>query len=314
MRPLLILKLPAFIIIPSAFAMKGLRFLFPVVFGAFLAVPTTVAQDATPDSTQSWTKALTGKLSGTQAGFQNWAEGGVNTLAWSMGLDGRAEREDGAWTQRHTVRLSYGLVKQDTLDFRKAEDLIRLTSTFNYAGDGFLNKFQPTVAVGIRTQFRPGYNFEKNPFGDGRTPPVKVSDFLSPGTFTQSIGMSYQHSEWFRQRLGIGAKETVVLIDELRSLYAVSADKNVRFELGIEAFSEFDKELFENVHYTSTLGLFAAFNKPDAPDFLWENLVSMKVNSWLQVNFEWVFLYDEDVTSLVQVKEVATVGIVYHFL
>ena len=69
-----------------------------------------------------------------------------------------------------------------------------------------------------RTQFTAGFNFEKNPLGDVRTPPVKVSDFMSPGTFTQSIGMTYQAKPWISQRVGIGGKETVVMIEKLRPL------------------------------------------------------------------------------------------------
>jgi hypothetical protein len=287
-----------------------------VLLALLLSCLPASAQDATPPDTTSggWNKSLLGKLNGSQAGFQNWAEGGVNTLAISSGLDGSAEHASGNWIKKSTLRLSFGMVKQDTLAFRKAEDLIRLTMALNYAGTGSLLLFQPTVAVGARTQFAPGFNFDKNPFGDGRKPPVKVSDFLSPGTFTQSVGFAYKPKPWFSQRLGLGAKQTVVTIERLRPLYNVSADRAARFEFGVEAFTDFDKEIFRNVHYKSTLGLFAAFNKPDLPDYLWENVVTMKVNSWLQVNFEWSMLFDEDVSSKLQVKEVFAVGIAYKFI
>lgn len=264
--------------------------------------------------TSTWDVGLIGKLNGSQAGFQNWAEGGVNTLALSTGVEGIAEQVVGTWTQKHSVRLSFGIVKQDTLAFRKAEDLIRLTTTLNYVGEGSLKLFQPTVSAGIRSQFAPGFNFEKNPFGDGRQPPVKVSDFLSPATFTQSAGFAWKPTVWFSQRLGLGAKETVVMIERLRTLYGVDPSSSTRFEFGMEAFTDFDKEIVKNVHYKSTLGLFAAFNNPDLPDYLWENLVTMKVNSWMKVNFEWSLLFDEDVSSDLQVKEVFSVGISYAFL
>jgi len=275
------------------------------------------AQDAapTPDVTPPvWVPELVGKLAGSQAGFQNWAEGGVNTLAFTVGIDGKVERAGSTWQQKITGKLSFGLVKQDTLNFRKAEDLIRLTSTFNYVGDGFFDKLHPTIAFQARSQFAAGFNFEKNPFEDGRRPPVKVSDFLSPGTFTQSVGMTYQSRPWISQRFGLGAKQTVVLIENLRSLYRMDQDESVRFEIGLEAFTDFDKEIFKNVFLKSTLGLFAAFNQPESPDLLWENVLNMKVNSWLQVNLEWSALYDTDMNSRVQLKEVFSVGISYHII
>ncbi len=282
----------------------------------FISAGLSRAQDATVADTAApgWKKALIGRVSGSQAGFQNWREGGVNTLALSIGVDGKLERGGSRWKQAHDMRLSFGLVKQDTLDFRKAEDLIRFASTVDFLGEGFLGALHPTMAFQMRTQFAAGFNFKEDPFKEGRTPPVKVSDFLSPGTFTQSIGLSYASGSWFKQRIGLGAKETVVLIDRLRTLYSVSADKAARFELGLEAFTDVDRELVENVRYKTTVGLFAAFNKPESPDLLWESLIAMKVNDWLNVNFEWVVLYDTDVSSKAQFKEVLSVGISYIFI
>ncbi|MDA1028160.1 MAG: DUF3078 domain-containing protein [Bacteroidetes bacterium] len=268
-----------------------------------------------PDSTKGlWKSEVIGRLAGSQVGFQNWAEGGVNTLAFSVGIDGNTEVDRGGWQQKLDAKLRFGLVKQDTLQFRKAEDLIRLSATFNYNGAGFLDKLHPTAAIQARTQFASGFNFEKNPFGDGRRPPVKVSAFLAPATITQSVGMTYQARPWISQRFGIAGKETIVTIAELRPLYNVDPDKSVRYELGIEAFTDFNKELFKNVFIKSTLGLFAAFNTPESPDLIWENVVNMKVNSWLQVNFEWSVLYDKDVSDQAQLKEVLSVGLSYHIL
>ena len=270
---------------------------------------------ASPDSSLGqWSPEVVGRLAGSQVGFQNWAEGGVNTLAFSVGVDGKTERDRGGWQQKIAGKLSFGLVKQDTLSFRKAEDLIRFSVTLNYNGNGFLDKIHPTIAFQARTQFASGFNFVKNPFGDGRTPPVKVSAFMSPGTFTQSVGMTYQVRPWISQRLGVGAKETVVTLAKLRRLYNLDPKESVRYEVGLEAFTDFDKELFKNVFVKSTLGLFAAFNTPESPDLIWENVVNMKVNSWLQVNLEWSVLYDKDVSTKAQLKEVFSVGISYHIL
>ncbi len=270
------------------------------------------SQDTT--ATNVWQRTLVGQATGAQAGFSNWAEGGVSTVALTLGVDGTAERGGDSWTQKHDLRFSFGLVRQDTLDFRKAEDLIRVRSAFQFAGgEGILAVFQPTLAASARSQFAPGQNFDEDPTQAGRALPVKVSDFFSPATFTQTIGLTYTHS-WFSQRLGIAAKETVVSIERLRPLYNISVDKSVRAELGIEAFSEIDRVLAKNVHYKSTLGLFAAFNKPDAPDLIWENLIAMKVNTWLNVSIEWTLIYDTDVASELQAKEVFSIGISYIFV
>lgn len=291
------------------------RFTGFLLIAALFAAPDSVAQEASENiDPAGWTSSLTGKLAGSQASFQNWAEGGVNTLALSSGMDGRWEKADGSWNRRFDMRLAYGLVKQDTLDFRKAEDVIRLTATFKHLGDGSLGNFSPTVAMNARSQFAPGYNFDKNQFAEGRPLPQKVSDLMSPGVFTQALGMTYEHSDYLSQRLGLGGKQTVVLIERLRELYNLDVDQTVRVEVGLEAFTQYEKEVVTNVHVKSMLGLFAAFNRPESPDFLWESLVTMKVNSWLQFNVEWAVLRDDDVSNRFQFKEVFTVGVVYGFI
>jgi hypothetical protein len=267
------------------------------------------AQEAPPDSAGGWDTSLIGKLSASQAGYQNWQEGGLNTLAFTVGTSGTAARTTGRWEQTYEGRLAFGLIKQDTLDVRKADDIIRLGAALKYIGDGFFRTFKPTVAMTVRTQFASGFNYDKDPFGEGADPPVKVSEFLSPGVFTQSLGLTYEPAPWFKQRLGVSAKETVVLVERLRMLYGVDPADPVRYELGMESISEMDREIIENVRWQSKLGLFAAFNQADVPDLLWENLVAMSVNRYLSVNFEFVALYDRDISDAVQLKEVLSLGV-----
>lgn len=282
-----------------------------LIVGLCLLASSAYGQDA--DST-TWSKSLIGKAAFTQVGFQNWSEGGVNTLSLSTGIDGTFSNTAGHWEQTHEVRLAYGVVKQDTLDMRKAEDLIQLKSNLKYLGEGFFERFNPTLAATMRTQFYEGLNFDSDPLGLDRALPAKVSDFFSPATLTQSIGLSYSPKPWFTQRVGIAAKETIVTIERLRPLYAVDIDKTARVEGGLESVTQFDKEIAPNVRYKSSLNLFVAVNQADKPDVLWENLVAMKVNTWLSVNFEFVAIWDRDIDDAVQLKEVFSVGFSYILL
>ncbi len=277
-------------------------------------VPSLMAQDAPADSAAAWMTEATGQLSFAQAGFRDWQEGGVNTLALSSGINGKANRTSNRWEQTHEMRLAFGFVKQDTLDFRKAEDLIQFLSAFQYQGASFFERFNPTFAASLRTQFAEGFNYSEDPLDLDRALPAKVSAFFAPATLTQSVGLTYKPLEWLTQRLGVATKETVVTIERFRVLYGVDPEDAVRFEAGMESFTEVDKEVFENVLYKSKLSLFASFNRPDKTDALWENLITMKVNRWLNVSFEFVTLYDLDITSEVQLKEVLSVGVSFILL
>ncbi len=286
---------------------------------------------APPDTLGRWTTDATGKLALSQAAFRNWREGGISTVAVSSGVTGKATRTTRNWSQRYEGRLAFGLVQQDTLAVRKSEDIVRLALSLRYRGDGFFRLFNPTVAAGLRTQFVSGFDFEDNPFPEG-TPqnpvgvegpvPVETSAFFAPAILQQSLGLTYEPAPWYTQRVGLATKETVVALERLQVLYGnaevvqapsgkpqVVNGRIARFEAGVEAVSQLDRELFTNVRLQSTLSLFAAFNQANRPDLYFENLLTLKVNSWLSTNLELVTIYDTNISRELQLKQVLSVGL-----
>lgn len=279
-----------------------------------LVLGTTVRAGAQSADTTTWTKELVGKFAATQVGFQNWQGGGVNAFALSSGMDGKFARQSQHWSQTHELRVGLGVVKQDTLDFRKAEDILRTNATFRYTGERFFKTFNPTIAAGLLTQFAPGFNYDSDPIAGTRPPPVRVSQLFAPAYLTEAIGLTWKPAAWVTQRFGFGAKQTVVTKTDFRPLYGNDPDQSLRNEGGLEAKTEVDKQLMENVKFKSSLGLFAAFNQFDSPDVVWENLITMKVNQYLNVSFEYVNLYDRDVIDKVQLKEVLAVNVSFILL
>lgn len=267
----------------------------------------TFAQDTDTLAANVWHKSATGTLSGAQVGFSNWQGGGVNSLAVTAGAGGSAIRISEKIKQTHEARFGLGAVKQDTLSLRKAEDIIHLASTIQYLGEGFLEMWNPTLNATLRTQFTEGLNYDEDPIDGTRETPVKVSDIFSPAYLTQSIGLTHDRG-WISQRFGFAAKETVVSIERVRPLYGNALDESVRFEAGLESFTKMQRELAPNVVLQSSLGVFAGFSDIGNPDIIFENILSMKVNEWLSTNFEFVTLYDADVSKDLQLKEVFSVG------
>ena len=274
--------------------------------------PLTVAE--------GWRSKLTGQLAFNQAAYSNWQEGGLDALAFTAGTNGRFARLIGQFKQTHDTRLAFGLVKQDTLQFRKAVDVIRYAFQFQYTGTG---DFQPTFATDIRTQFTAGFDYdpavEDYPTLADRIEPgerLKVSDFFAPAIWTQSLGVTYDPGAWYTARLGFATKETIVMIDRLRPVYGNALDEAVRLQAGLEFLAEVQKDLFENVNLQSRLSLFQAFNQIDsaAPDLVLENILQLKVNDWLNTNLEFVTLYDKDTIDEIQLKEVLSIGIAIRFL
>jgi hypothetical protein len=290
----------------------------PVVL---LGRPALAQDDEEPlTEAEGWRTDLVGQLAFNQAAYSNWQEGGLDALAFTASTTGRSARLLGDFKQTHNGRLAFGVVKQDTLQLRKAVDVVRYAFQLQYTGTG---AFQPTFATDVRTQFAPGYDYDP----DAETYPtlaalivpgerLKVSDFLAPAIWTQTLGITYDPGRWYTARLGLAVKETIVAIDRLRPVYGNAPDEAVRVQAGLEFLAEVQRELFQNVLLQSRLSVFEAFNQFNeaAPDIVFENLLQLKVNDWLHTNLEFVALYDKDTIDEVQIKEVLSIGIAISLL
>ncbi len=282
------------------------------------ADPTESPISDTADA--EWDTALTGKFSASQAAYKDWQEGGLNSLAFTTMLNGAAERKGERWAQAYKMRLVLGFLDQEGREIRKSEDLIRLHSDLQFRGEGFFRRFNPTVALNLRTQFASGFDYSENPYpGDhprgGEEPPVQTSSFFAPATITESLGLTYEPFGPLSVLLGIASKQTIVAERDFRVLYGVEENNLVRNEGGGQLVATFDHDFTENIRYRSQMDLFFAASQLDVPpDVIFENVVNLEVNSWLSTDLEFVALYDKDTTRAVQIKEVISVGMSFTLL
>jgi hypothetical protein len=304
----------------------SIRALPSVVLGVLLILamsPQHVgaqSADAPPDTT-GWTYDLAGKLSGSQAAYKDWQEGGLNTLSFTTSIDGTAQRSAHRWTQTHELRLGFGIISSEDDEpdepLRKSTDQIRAQTNLRYTGSGFFRLFKPTVSARLRTQFAKGFDYTNNPFPEGHPsagedPPVQTSEFFAPAFITETIGLTYNPKEWYTVRLSAASKQTVVRDQDLRILYDVDPKESTRVEAGAEIAATFSREIFTNVRYKSSANVFFSFNQTEnPPDVLWENYITMQVNSWLTTDLEFVALFDENTSDAIQLKEVLSVGVTF---
>ena len=304
-----------------------LRRFTPLLLGALLvllmAPPAVQAQSdaAVSDTAEAWTYDLAGKLSGSQAAYKDWQEGGLNTVSFTTSIDGTAQKTTNRWTQTHELRLGFGIIKSedDEADepLRKSTDLIRAETNLRYRGNGFFRRFKPTISARLRTQFAKGFDYTNNPFPEDNpqadeNPPVQTSEFFAPAFITETIGLTYNPKEWYTVRLSAASKQTIVRDKNLGVLYDIDPGEISRIEAGTELAATFDREIFPNVRYKSTANVFFSFNQVEnPPDVLWENYITMQVNSWLTTDLEFVALFDQNTTDAIQLKEVLSVGVTF---
>ena len=297
----------------SGFPMRLLLLLVVV-----LAAPVQAQKVDTLTAADGWRSSLVASLVGNQAAYSNWQEGGVDALAFTTQAEGSFDRVVGRVLVRQTSRLAFGLLRQDTLDFRKAADVIRYGVSAELATAAIV---RPTAAFSLRTQFAPGFDYSPTaeeyptlPITDGEE--LKVSDVFSPLVLTQSAGVSIRPGGGFAARTGLALKETVVGIERLRPVYGNALDKSVRVEAGLDAELSLEREVFENVLLRSRLYAFQGFTAiaEDAPDLLFENGLILKVNDLLNVQVDAAALYDADISDDVQLRESVSLGLTFSLL
>ena len=279
-------------------------------FTLLLVLLGSAAPDSIAQSDSTWATEVRGSVSFTQVGFRRWHDGGVSSLALGTGINAQAARLSGEIPQEHEARLAFGIVKQDGIELRKSDDLIHLRSVVSFSRVPLFGRSNLAITLNFRSQFADGYQYNRT---DSAADALRISGFLSPATFTQSVGLDYPVKAWLDLQLGIAAKETIVTIRSLRSRYKVPPDTAFRWQMGVAGLFIFDRTIFPNVDLKSTLTLFLAFNQ-QSPDTIWETLLTMKVNSWLQVNAEYTALFDRDLSRYIQRKQSLAAGISFKLL
>lgn len=290
--------------------------LLVLVAGSAAAAHAQRADTLTADD--GWRMDLTASFRGNQAAHSNWQEGNVNALSFTALTEGTFDRVVGKFLTRQTLRLAYGLLQQDTLDFRKATDIVRYGVSAEIVTEDVV---RPTAAFSLRSQFAPGYDYSPTeskyptlPIVSGE--PLKTSDALSPLVLTQSLGVSVRPGGGFVARTGLALKETVVQIERLRPVYGNALDQTIRTEAGLDAELSLDREVMEHVRIKSRLYAFQGFGMigEEAPDLLLENGVVLEVNDLLNVAVDTSVLYDADISENLQLREVLAVGLTFDLL
>ena len=267
---------------------------------------TAASSKTVPDSLEGWEVGWNAGLNGSQATFENWSQGGVNsvTLTSSTVFDSKYRKNQ--FVYRNSVNIKYGQTKVDDDDFRKTDDKLEIGNRFDY----FFSDVTTFYAdIKLRTQFDKGFDF---PDDDTE---ILISNFFAPGYFTESIGISYQPVNYFSVETGMGFKQTIVRIDSLAPLYGVDAGDNTRLEAGWAVSINFSKEIFENVSYSSNMDSFTSLDAGlSSTDVYWSNEIIGSINDIMNATFQLDLLYDDDITSQLQLKQVISIGVAVNIL
>lgn len=277
--------------------MKRYIFAF-VLFSSFL-----FAQEK--DSTlYKWRPSLVTGLNISQIAFSNWTQGGENSITWTLTGDFGLKYKTEEWRFQNQLKAAYGRTKQGGKDFITNDNELYLETVLSYRIFGWA--VNPYFSNTVRTQVTEGFDYST-------TPETKISDFFDPGYITQSLGFTYDQLENIQTRLGIAFQE---VITNQFTQYSDDPEtpneiEKFKFETGIESVTDANFTLDENLILKTKLRLFSRFESLDVWDVRWDNTITAKVNSWLNVNFAYLLIYQKDQSPTTQMKQALQLGIVY---
>lgn len=243
-----------------------------------------------------WRTGGLSALNFNQVSLTNWAAGGDNSIGGNALLNLYTNMKKNNWAWDNSLDLAIGGSKIGKQEFRKTDDKIDLNSKVGY--DMGKNLYV-TYLLGFRTQFTEGFKYDDN---NNRT---RISNFLTPGYMLNSLGTDWKPMTDLSIFISpITAKTTLVndqlLIDlsELTNvaLYGVDPGKKVRNEMGAYFVGKYKSTLMENVVFSTRLELFSCYNNnPQNLDINWENIISFKINKYINALIMTQLLYDNDV-------------------
>ena len=279
-----------------------------IIFIGLFISSHIIAQEKPAEETEyGWQKEMISGVNLTQTSFDNWAPGGENSFAWQLNVNFKFINDQEKTNWANSGKFSYGSLKTGDEESRKSIDEIKLESVFTYKLGRFIN---PYAAVTGETQFAPGYDY-------GIEPETQISAIMDPGYFRESIGVGYQPNDIIKTRLGFSLKQTITsdypvpYADDPDTENTIEKTKN---EIGAESVTDVNWKISENTLLISKLELFSAFKALDETDINWENVLTVKISKYFNVNFNFRILYDKDISRKRQIMQFVALGITYNFI
>ncbi|MDX9882200.1 MAG: DUF3078 domain-containing protein [Prolixibacteraceae bacterium] len=260
----------------------------------------------------------------TQTSLSNWKKGGNSSLSILAVLKGFANYSDEKLKWENSAELRNGWMRINEEDedtkLQKNDDKLELISRL---GISAFKKWYYSAEVDFETQFFNGYNYP-----DTDNP---ISAFMAPAKTLIKIGLDYKPNKDFSLFLSPLTSKTVfvrdtVLIDQTK--FGVDANKRRFWEPGFNADLKFKKAVYKDIVWETKYKMFFNYRSPfDKFDINWENLVSMKLNDYINMNFMLHLIYDDNITFKTgkldtngkpiyeprwQVKELITIGFSYN--
>lgn len=306
---------------------------------------------------EGWKKGGVFSINFGQGSSNNWAAGAEKfSLSLATALSVYADYRRGKFRWDNSLDLGYAVQNTTSTGVRKTDDKIDF---YSKAGRDINQKWSFAGVVNFRSQFSSGFDYNylgkgyqrktSNFMGPGYLvvapgidyhPVPYFNIFFSPISARFVFVLSDPNSYYFPNGV-IPVADGGGFELPLAALYGVDPARKVRTEAGAYMSVNFAKELFKNITYKSRLDLYSNYlksevitatgpgqvavektkSRPQNVDVFWTNLISMKVNNFLNVTYNFDLIYDDDVKQFgptknspgTQIRSLLAVGLALKF-
>ena len=268
--------------------------LIAFVFSGLIAMSQT-------DTVKYWKIENKASLNFTQSYFSNWSAGGENTLATTGKFTNSSNyaKEKHKWDNWLDLALGYSLIGD--AKSMKTDDKIEFISSYGYK---IHDKLYATLLMTFRSQFAKGYDY-------GVDSTFYISKFMAPGAIDIGPGIEWKPNEHFLINFSPITARWIIVNDEIladagsfglepaikdTNGVIIEHAKKAKFMFGAKVLAVFTYEIFKNVDFATKLELFSDYlDNPQNIDVNWQAGLTLKVNSWLNVNITTELIYDDDI-------------------
>ena len=240
---------------------------------------------------EGWTVSGITNFTFSQVGLLLWTAGGNSSISIiALGMyKANYIRENYTWN--NYLELGYGLTKIGDVEFRKSDDRIIFVSQAGITAGQMLNH---SLLVDFRTQCTEGRNYGGVFDSVSGNFPL-TSTFLAPAFLTTALGMEIKPTSSLSILIAPITGRTTIVANRVLSeqgAFNVTKGHTIKVFLGALINAHFNDQIFENVTLNSRMNIFSPFSSPDLMVVNWENLISMKVNSFMKVTLSLDVFYD----------------------
>ncbi len=269
---------------------------------------SSMAQNApsVPDTLAGWSQSWEVGLTGSQASYSNWSQGGVNNIAATGSSDFIAKYRQNRFSYSFQLVTRFGQTRIQDEGVRKTDDRLAVRNRFLYDLAEDDSDFKLFSNINFRTQFAEGFNYGAGEDGEN----ILISDFMAPGYFTQNIGLAYIPTDNFSFEAGIGLQQTIVRDEALSTTYGLPEGDTFRNEAGLTLAAAYSMRLGTNLSWSTSLESFTSLNKSvSSTDVYFLNQITGRINRYMNASLRFDLVYDDDFSKEVQVAQILSVGV-----